>query len=341
MAVPKKCPRVLIIEDDPDQRELICEALRMHYQGDDSGNIVGVATANEALQQNLKSFDIVLQDYHLPDMDGLMLLERIRAVADIPVVFVTGENDSAMAAEAINRGAQDYIIKLGDFLFAIPTIVDNNICRYAVKQENTRLQSELQLMLKKLSEKNHQLEDALERMRRMATTDHMTGLSNRRRFNEILQRYFSEAVRYRFDLTCCMCDLDGFKQLNDTFGHQVGDRVLILAADAIRDSLRTTDVAARYGGDEMVLLLPHTSLERGLAVSERIRHELVVRAGRTESVGRNMTMSIGIASMSTDQPTSAEALLGMADRGMYAAKDRGKDQIVAFSQMHQTLANAS
>lgn len=341
MTVLEKCPRVLVVEDDADHRELICEALRMHYNDGDSGSIVGVATAGEALQQDLASYDVVLQDYHLPDMDGLALLEKIRAAADVPVVFVTGENDSALAAQAINTGAQGYVIKLGDFLFSIPVMVDNTIRQHEIQRENARLQNELESMLSELGIKNRQLEDALERMRKMVATDDLTGLANRRRFNEILQRYFSEAVRYQFDLTCCMCDLDGFKQLNDTFGHQIGDKALIVAADAIRHSLRATDVAARYGGDEVVLLLPHTSLERGLAVSERIRHEFAVRVGTVDSVNCNITMSIGVASMDTDCPTSAEALLGMADRAMYSAKDFGRDQVVAFDQMRQRTTSIS
>ncbi len=341
MKVLRKCPRILVIEDNADHRELICEALRMHYNDSDSGSIVGVATGGEALQQDLGSYDIVLQDYHLPDMNGLTLLEKIRAAADVPVVFVTGENNSTLALEAINKGASGYVIKLGDFLFAIPVTVDNTIRQYEIQRENDRLQKELESMLNELSIKNRQLEDALERMRKMAATDNLTGLANRRRFDEILQRYFTEAVRYQFDLTCCMCDLDGFKQLNDTFGHQLGDKVLIVAAEAIRDSLRATDVAARYGGDEVVLLLPHTSLERGLAVSERIRHEFALRAGAVDGVRCNTTMSIGVASLNTDCPTSAEALLGMADRAMYSAKDLGRDQIVAFDQMLQRTIRTS
>ncbi|MCK4601597.1 MAG: diguanylate cyclase, partial [Phycisphaerae bacterium] len=290
-----KCPRILVVEDDCDQRQLICETLCMHYRDKDGENIVGVASAAECLQQDLESFDVVLQDYHLCDMDGLELLRHIISQADLPVIFVTGENDSAVAAEAIRRGAQDYILKLGDYLFAIPVIVDKNIHQHDIKRENIRLQRELETMLSELRVKNKQLEESLEKVRTMATIDHLTGLDNRRQFNETLERYFSEAIRYGFDLTCCMCDLDHFKEFNDTFGHQLGDELLVMTAEVVRSSLRSTDVAARYGGDEIVLLLPHTLIERGLAVAERIRHELVVRAEEVDSVRGNVTISIGIA----------------------------------------------
>jgi len=166
-------------------------------------------------------------------------------------------------------------------------------------------------------------------MKTMAETDHLTGLANRRRFGELLDRYFSEASRYGFDLTCCMCDLDHYKELNDTLGHQCGDEVLVISADVIREALRSSDIAARYGGDEFVLLLPHTSVDRGMSVAQRIRREMITAANISGHV-RPVTMSIGIASIGANGADSADALVAMADRALYEAKARGKDQIVQF-----------
>jgi len=322
-------PRILVVEDDPDQRELINEILCMHFKDSDGHTIVGVGTAAEALKQDLELFDIVLLDYNLPDMPGLDLLEKILAKTSLPVIFVTGENVSAAAAEAIRKGAQDYVTKLGDYLFALPLVVEKNIRLHQIKCENERLQAKLEL-------KNRQLEESLAKLRTMARTDHLTGLANRRRFGEILDSYYDDAVRYGHDLACCMCDLDDYKHLNDTLGHQVGDEVLTMAADVIRSSLRTSDVAARYGGDEFVLLLPHASVEFAVSVCERIRLELADRSGDCRKLCGPVTMSIGVASLDAHDPASGDTMVSMADQALYVAKDRGRDQIVPFHMIRET-----
>lgn len=335
------CPRILIIEDDEDQRLLLCDALRVYYGDMDGDQISSVGTAGEALKMDLGEFDIVLEDYNLPDMSGEELLKRILGRCDIPVIVVTSENLPTTAAQAIRVGAQDYVVKLGDYLFALPVLIDKNIRQHQVRRENVRLQQELEAMLSELRDKNDQLEDSMQKVQKMAATDHLTGLSNRRRFNELLERSFNEAVRYGFDLTCCMCDLDHYKHFNDTLGHQLGDELLIVTADVIRSSLRGSDMAARYGGDEFILLLPHTTVERGLAVGERIRRRLMLGSRKFATTEQAVTMSIGLSSLQTDHPQNADALVAMADRALYMAKEHGKDQIVAYGRSGATLEHSA
>jgi diguanylate cyclase (GGDEF)-like protein len=334
-------PKILIVEDDQDQRMLAQEALCMYYDDPDGTNITAVATAAQCLQQNLPAFDIILQDYHLPDMVGLDLLDEILRRADIPVIVVTGENSASTAADAIQHGAVDYLVKLGDYLFALPVLIDKNIDQHKIKMDNARLQRELQSMLSELRVKNIQLEESLERLEHMAATDPVTGLANRRRFSDLLNRHYGEAVRYGFDLTCCMSDLDHYKEFNDTFGHQVGDEILVSTAEIICTSLRESDTAARYGGDEFVLLLPHTAVDRALAVGQRIREELAAVGRKYGQIGNMLTLSMGVASLSANRPTSADELVSMADRALYAAKDNGKDQIVVYNEAPVTPAAAS
>jgi len=309
----------------------------MHYGDPEGKNIVGVSSAAQCLGQDLDDFDAVLQDYHLPDMDGLELLRKITAAADVPVLFVTAETGSATAAEAIRQGAQDYIIKLGDYLFAIPSLVEKGINQHRIKKDNERLQQQLRSMLEELRIKNLQLQESMKNLRAMATTDHLTGLANRRRFAEILQHYFDEAGRYGFDLTYCMCDLDYFKGLNDMLGHQVGDEFLVKTAESIRSSLRGTDVAGRYGGDEFVLLLPHTSIQRGLAVGQRIRQQLVLESRNCGKLQRPVTISVGVASVAANRPDTPDALIAMADRALYAAKQQGRDKIIAYRHEYDAV----
>jgi diguanylate cyclase (GGDEF)-like protein len=333
-------PRILIVEDDEDQRKLLSEALGVYYDDPQGRNIQAVGSGAECLGTKLESFDVILLDYHLPDMPGLALLEKTLARADLPVIFVTGENNCAAMAEAIQRGAMDYVVKLGDYLFTIPVLVDKNIRQHHVKKENERLQREHQAMLSELRVKNTQLQETLEQVRTMAITDHLTGLANRRHFAELLEKHFSQACRYGFDLTCCMCDLDDYKRINDAMGHQIGDQVLVIAAEVIRSSLRSSDIAARYGGDEFVLLLPHTSVDRGLAAGERIRQQLATESGRKEGLGRTVTMSVGVASLEANRPANPDVLLSMADQALYLAKERRDTPVMAFGFLPDAIEPA-
>ena len=326
-------PKILIVEDDADQRELTCETMRMHFDYGDPDWVVAVATGAECLAQDLHRFEIIMLDFNLPDMQGLDLLDRIVQTVNVPVIFVTGENDSAVAAEAIRRGAQDYVVKLGDYLFALPIVVEKNIRQFKVKQENAGLQDRLAVSLEEIRVKNLQLEESLQKLEAMAATDPLTGLANRRAFADMLDHCYNEAMRYNFDLTCAMCDLDHYKDLNDSLGHLVGDRVLVKTAEVIRSALRSTDSAARYGGDEFVILLPHTSVEKAIAVGNRIRRELSAAGASVARTDTGVTMSIGIASLKADRPPSADALVAMADKALYVAKDHGKNRIITRQEI--------
>jgi len=160
----------------------------------------------------------------------------------------------------------------------------------------------------------------------LASREPLTGLYNRRHFSEIINRRFSESVRYGSDLTCMMIDLDDFKTVNDQFGHQQGDQVLLAVAAAISSQLRAADLAARYGGDEFVVLLPQTGAERAAGLADRIAQKFNTdRQSRFPEV--QATLSIGIASLQDSSAETADDLIRRADRALYAAKKRGKDRI--------------
>lgn len=184
----------------------------------------------------------------------------------------------------------------------------------------SRLNAELE---ERVAYRTHQL-------RELASRDPLTGLYNRRYFSEVLQRCYAEATRYKTDMSCIMIDLDDFKSANDAFGHLVGDQVLQLAAGTIVGQLRTADVAARYGGDEFILLLPQTDSERaqvlGGRIVERFNNELSERVPSS-----TVRMSMGIASIHDLEPDNAEGLVQGADRALYRAKTAGKNRIVMAS----------
>ena len=164
--------------------------------------------------------------------------------------------------------------------------------------------------------------------------DPLTGLYNRRHFVRVLEQLFAESQRYGHDLSCVMIDLDGYKQLNDGYGHQVGDQLLVMAGKVIAANMRRMDVAARYGGDEFILLLPHAMGDEAAQVADRIRFEYRQASStllRAEHGG--VTMSIGVASSRQVGAASSEQLLARADAALYKAKEAGRNRVTIADSM--------
>jgi two-component system cell cycle response regulator len=317
--------RLLIVEDDADQRQLIGETLEEHFG---VHTVRAVDSGAEALKLDLGAFDLILTDFNLPDVTGMELLGNIRAKCSTPVIIVTGENVGQIAAEAIRKGAMDYVVKFGDYLFTIPLVVEKNLTVAKLYKENEKLRVELERALEEKRRKNAQLEESLKMVEELAATDALTGLYNRRHFNRVIDQMFAESDRMDSDLSCVMIDLDGYKQLNDSLGHAAGDQVLSAAGKVISANMRRMDVAARYGGDEFVLLLPHASAEEARNVTQRIRDEFGQRSAILLRRNEPVTISAGIASRKCDFPNGSEQLLALADKALYQAKEKGRNRIM-------------
>lgn len=304
--------QLLVVEDDADQRDLIRETLEEHFGMDTT---TGVGSLQEALKAPLELFDLILSDYNLPDGSGMELLAAVTKRCATPVILVTGENVGKTAIEAIRKGATDYVVKFGDYLNTIPLVVEKNLTVAQIMRDNLELQKQLQ-------EKNILLEQ-------MASTDPLTGLYNRRHFGLVLEQLFAEAERYEKDLACVMIDMDGFKQLNDARGHQFGDQLLQLAGRVIKNNLRKMDIAARYGGDEFVMLIPQAGIGEAANAAERIRAEFKQTSVTLLGGTLGVSMSVGIASMRDSGVTVADQLVASADEALYAAKGAGRDRVSA------------
>ncbi|HVP12411.1 MAG TPA: diguanylate cyclase [Phycisphaerae bacterium] len=176
-----------------------------------------------------------------------------------------------------------------------------------------------------------ELERANGLLAEMAARDSLTGLYNRRHFGNLLTQLFAEATRYDTDLTCMMLDLDNFKRVNDSLGHQTGDRLLQLTAHVIRETIRDSDIAVRYGGDEFVVMLPQTSLGDARAFAERLltRFQSELMNDLPEAIVSSL--SIGLASRGEHHPVSAMDLVKLADEALYLAKAGGKNRITVVS----------
>jgi len=321
--------KLLIIEDDADQLQLMRETLEDHFG---PGTVTSALTFQEAMAMDPAAFDLILCDYNLPDGNGMDLLDRIVSRCSTPVLMVTGENVATIAAEAVRRGASDYVVKFGEYLLTLPLVVEKNLSLAKIKRENESLRRELEQALEALREKNAQLRQSLRRVQQMAATDPLTGLYNRRHFSQLLERLFAETQRYEKDLSCVMIDLDAYKQINDSLGHQIGDRLLVLAGKVILANMRRMDVAARYGGDEFVLLLPHADGNEAAEVVNRIRRQYALASapviGRPAGVG----ISAGVACLRAHRPPHADQLVAMADAALYRAKAQGRGCTVLWTR---------
>lgn len=319
-------PRVLLVEDDPDTAALMSAALNRHYGVPVKHICSSIA---EFREQDLRSFDIVLSDHHLPDGRSPEVIEVVVGTThDLPIVVITGEHAAEVAAEAIRLGASDYLPKSMEFLKLLPLVVAKNLESAKIRRDNQRLQAALASSLAELKGKNKELAESAARYKELATTDSLTGLSNRRVLDERLVQMFAEATRYANTLTCLMIDLDGFKGVNDSLGHRIGDQLLELAGQLITREIRTADVGVRCGGDEFVILLPHTDPHAAAAIAERLLQRFDLGSRTLTGHEIECSMSIGIASTGTGGPAQPWELLAHADFALYQAKGNTENRIM-------------
>jgi diguanylate cyclase (GGDEF)-like protein len=256
--------------------------------------------------------DAVVCDLELPGLDGEKLLRAQRGrrgADDVPFFFVTAERDPDRVARLLRAGAADTITK--------PFHPAELIARVEAHVRLRRLRTELR-------EKNAILE-------RLSTTDALTGLRNRRYVADVLALEVLRANRYGTALSLLMADLDHFKRVNDTHGHLAGDAVLTATAGIVMKFLRGIDVAGRYGGEEIVVVLPQTDLEGAVALAERVRgaveeNDCDLGDGRRGSV----TVSVGVAQLR--RGAGVADLIAAADAALYAAKAAGRNRVVRARQ---------
>ncbi len=258
--------------------------------------------------------------------NGLLALDFLIVLLVIPGTFlltrhiVSPLNQLARAARALANGVTDARApvrsrnEIGQLANAFNQMA-NRITRS--QMELLQLAAELE---QRVEERTRELED-------LASKDPLTGLYNRRHFSEVMAREFAAAERYGSDLTCLMFDLDHFKQINDQLGHRTGDEVLLALGHAITSELRGSDVAARFGGDEFILLLPQTSAVAARSLADRVSHSFAERAA-ARFPKAPAGLSVGIASLNTTRARNAEVLVNEADRALYIAKETGRGRIV-------------
>ena len=288
---------ILVVDDNPDKLHLIEAALSL------AGYLVRTASDGVEALAAIESYqpDLVITDVMMPRMNGYELAQRIRSnpvTKFIPVIMQTAAGRRAEDLRRANEvGALGYITD--------PTDLDLLLAR-------TRTLLEFKAYLDVCEE--------------AAFTDHLTGLANRRRFERQLEREVGRVERFGHPFTLLMLDIDSFKKLNDSFGHDAGDDAIRRLGKVLREGTRGIDMAARIGGEEFAVLLVETSKDGGFEVAERLRSAIksleIPRAG-------SITASFGVAECPSDAQTAAD-ILKAADVALYEAKRNGRDQVVAL-----------
>jgi two-component system cell cycle response regulator len=303
--------KVLVVEDSQLQRERLIAALeKLGYE------VRGASGGLEALGLIKRDPpDIVLLDVVLDGMDGYSVCRWIRlgeSTRDIVVIMLTVKGEIKEKVEGLHVGADDYMPKPFDFEELEARIFA------ALRSRISRLE---------LRQRNVELEGMLVRTERLAMTDALTGVYNRRRFNDVVQREFASARRYKFPISLLLFDVDRFKAVNDRDGHAAGDETLQRIAQILGGSIREVDVCARYGGDEFALLLPHTDAEPARVVAERVRTKVAVARASWVGEAQNVSLSVGIASSADPALRTPDDLVEASDRALFEAKRSGRDQV--------------
>ncbi len=297
--------KILLIDDDRLQFRLT-QAHFKNFHGEQF-ELLWAETYEEGIARLLSGeFAACLLDYQLGPRNGLELIRKAVSVGcRTPIVFLTAEASERVDIEAMNAGALDYLVK-GE----ISSRTLERSLRYALK-----------------------LGDTLEALRRLATRDQLTGLLNRREFDRILAEEEERWQRFGHPVALVLIDIDRFKSINDTHGHQIGDGVLREVARRLAESVRSVDRVARFGGEEFALIVMESDADAALETARRacraIEREPIL--GR-DTLPLNVTVSAGSASLPTDAK-SGELLVAAADRALYAAKAAGRNCALAFGDL--------
>ena len=288
---------ILIVDDNTINIDILVELLEEKY------DLIPALDGEFALEvANEDKPDLILLDIMMPVMDGFEVCKRLKEnenTKNIPIIFITANNDEDNIEEAYSIGGTDYVTK--------PFRPKELLARVKRELELQELQNELKFL---------------------ASTDSMTKLYNRRYFTKISGHTLDLVKREKENLSIIMLDIDNFKNVNDTYGHQVGDDIIIALSNKLIQNQRKSDVICRYGGEEFVILLPNTSEDGAKAVAQNIRKDvelLDVKVDLNKTL--KFTISLGASEVDIENEKNIELALKRADNALYEAKKSGKNRV--------------
>lgn len=310
----QQAPCILIVDDHEDNVEVL--RARLEASGYRTASALD---GEEALRQVVASPpDLILLDVMMPKMDGHEVARRIKGNASlpfIPIIMQTALDSVEHKVEGLGAGADDYITKPINF-----------------KELEARVRSMLRIkaLQEAVEKRERALEEANTELQRVAITDSLTGLYNRRHLEDRLREMFEHSQRLHEPMSCALFDLDHFKSVNDTYGHQVGDEVLIQLAEILKLSAREIDRVGRFGGEEFMTLLPGTVLDAAVTYAERTRVDVERHIFTYEGGTLRRTISCGVAGWPHPRVNHRDHLVKAADDALYIAKRLGRNRVVRF-----------
>ena len=320
--------RILLVDDQP----IIAEGIRRMLANEPDMSLTYVEDPALAIETAVEiDATIILQDLVMPDADGMTLLRFYKAnheSRDIPVIVLSSKEEATTKSEAFSYGASDYLVKLPDEIELIARI-RSHARNYIMQKERDSAFFALRQLKKQLETSNRKLQE-------LSTKDGLTGIANRRHFDETLQSNLEDAQQNNSPVSLILIDIDYFKGFNDNYGHQLGDDCLKEVAGLLSKScLNPQDLAARYGGEEFVAILSGTTEEQALSVANRFS-ELLKKTGIEHAhsdVANHVTVSMGVATHDSTNQFGSKELIEAADKALYKAKDTGRNKVVLASSL--------
>ena len=311
---PESKTRILVVDDHEDNIELLRARLEARGYLVESAN-----DGQAAIDAVLKSPpDLILLDVMMPKVDGIEVVRQLKANKDlpfIPVIMQTALDSTENKVEGLDAGADDYITK--------PINFAELEARVKSLMRIKRLQDSLEARERELSEMN-------DRLLYISMTDGLTGVDNRRALERRLKDMYEHSLRLHEPIAVVMCDIDRFKSVNDTYGHQAGDQVLKEFAQILMSEAREIDRVGRYGGEEFLMLLPGTVLDAAVTFAERVREKIEKHTFSYEGGTLNRTMSCGVSAWPHPRIKDQDGLIKAADDALYVAKETGRNRVVRF-----------
>ncbi|VAW38595.1 hypothetical protein MNBD_DELTA02-348 [hydrothermal vent metagenome] len=327
--------KILIVDDSEDFRLLLEKILRkagyrsLIFTESALAAFDVLGLYNKKTTQRI-DIDLILMDKIMPNIDGIEAFSRIKTKQifnDIPVIMVTVATEIASLRKAFDAGAHDYITKPPNEIELLARIR----AALKLKKEIDRRKADSE-ELKIIS---LELKAANEKLKSISMTDGLTGISNRRSFDDNFKRAWGTAMRENRALSLILIDIDSFKHYNDTYGHMAGDDCLKSVAQSINTFVRRHgDIAARYGGEEFIIIMNETGLAGAAEVAEKMRKaiEKLKIPHRTSKTGKYVTISLGVSSVVPTKGSSPESLLKTSDRMLYKAKEAGRNRTEVFQE---------
>ena len=272
-----------------------------------------ISSKDALLKAAENNIDLLLINQKQSGNEGLKMLQEImRKKLGVPVIMIVDEGEEKLGVKAMDKGAYDFLTK-----DEVKTVALSRSIRRVMQRR--KLETDIKASLQK--------------MEKLAIRDGLTGLYNHHHFKEIIKKEYKKAKRYMQPLSCIMLDLDHFKSVNDTHGHQFGDLVLMQSATVLNNLVRDIDFVSRYGGEEFFIVLPNTNLKGAYILAERIRASFADNIFKQENISEIVTVSIGVSSMSDENVLSERDLIENADKSLYRAKWRGRNNVCTYDEV--------